>query len=56
MKTVAPTGPPRPGVYCLRKCFGGEKAAGAFKQATDRDLPGLKEAEHRVQEREGGRE
>lgn len=31
MRTAALTGPPRPCVYCLRKCFGGQKPGAALK-------------------------
>lgn len=42
METVAPAGPPRPCVYCLRRCFGGEKAGAAPEQAAGPDPPGLR--------------
>lgn len=31
IKTAALTGPPRPSVYCMRKCFGGQKPGTALK-------------------------
>lgn len=42
MKTAALTGPPRPCVYCLRKCFGGQKPGTALKDGsnpTEADRP-----------------
>lgn len=33
VKTAALTGPPRPSVYCLKKCFGAQKPGTALKHA-----------------------
>lgn len=38
MKTAALTGPPRPSVYCLRKCFGGQKLGTALKDVVGNRL------------------
>ena len=38
MKTAALTGPPRPSVYCLRKCFGGQKPGAALKDVVGNRL------------------
>ena len=38
MKTASVTGPPRPCVYCLRKCFGGQKPSGALKDVVSDQL------------------
>lgn len=38
MKTSALTGPPRPSVYCLRKCFGGQKPGTALKDVVSNRL------------------
>ena len=37
-KTAALTGPPRPSVYCLRKCFGGQKPGTALKNVVGNQL------------------
>lgn len=38
MKTAALTGPPRSSVYCLRKCFGGQKPGTALKDVVGNRL------------------
>lgn len=38
MKTAGLTGPPRPSVYCLRKCFGGQKPGAALKDVVSNRL------------------
>ena len=38
IKTAALTGPPRPSVYCLRKCFGAQKPATALKDVEPQQL------------------
>ena len=38
MKTAALTGPPRPSVYCLRKCFGEQKPVTALKDVVSNRL------------------
>lgn len=38
MKTAALTGPPRPSVYCLRKCFVGQKPGTALKDVVSNRL------------------
>lgn len=38
MKTAALTGPPRPSVYCLRKCFGGQKPGTALNDVVGNRL------------------
>lgn len=38
MKTATLTGPPRPSVYCLRKCFGGQKPGTALKDVVSNQL------------------
>lgn len=38
MKTASLTGPPRPSVYCLRKCFGGQKQGTALKRVASNRL------------------
>lgn len=43
VKTAALTGPPRPCVYCLRKCFGAQKPEKALKRCGARQVKaGLK--------------
>lgn len=38
MRTAALTGPPRPSVYCLRKCFGEQKPGSALKDVVSNRL------------------
>lgn len=37
-RTAALTGPPRPSVYCLRKCFGEQKPVTALKDVVSNRL------------------
>ena len=49
MKTAALTGPPRPSVYCLRKCFGGQKPGTALKDVVSNRLRQIRTAGGRGQ-------